>query len=134
MIRLETFVRDDYRCVYCGIVYEAAGLSIDHVQPLTRGGDSSSGNVVTACRSCNARKGDHSLASFLADNASARRNFLMLARYVWPRHMKAVAEELVRRGMVETSSELVEGVRGLRSSEAIASLLIARIPRDSCGE
>jgi len=37
--------------------------------------------------------------------------------------LKAVAEELVRRGVVDASSELVEGVRGLRSSEAIANLL-----------
>jgi hypothetical protein len=34
-----------------------------------------------------------------------------------------VAEELARRGVGEASTELVEGVRGLRSSEAIAKFL-----------
>jgi hypothetical protein len=34
-----------------------------------------------------------------------------------------VAEELARRGVVSTPTELVEGVRGLRSSEAIANFL-----------
>jgi hypothetical protein len=88
-----------------------------------RGGDGSPGNLVTACRGCNARKGGRPLAQFLAEEPEARRNFFALARYVWPRHLKAVAEELARRGVGEASTELVEGVRGLRSSEAIAKFL-----------
>jgi hypothetical protein len=39
---------------------------------------------------------------------------------------QAVAEELARRGVMSTSTELVEGVRGLRSSEAIATFLQER--------
>ncbi len=96
---------------------------MDHVQPRMRGGDGSPGNLVTACRGCNARKAGRSLPQFLAEEPEARRNFFLLARYVWPRHLKAVAEELARRGVVSTPTELVEGVRGLRSSEAIANFL-----------
>jgi len=33
-----------------------------------------------------------------------------------------VAEELARRGVMGASTELVEGIRGLRSSEAIANV------------
>jgi hypothetical protein len=50
----------------------------------------------------------------------ARRNFFQFARYVWERHLKAVAEELARQGVVERPADFVEGVRVLRSSEAIA--------------
>ena len=119
--RFEIFARDEYRCVYCGIVQELDALSVDHVQPRMRGGDGSQGNVVTACRGCNTRKAGHSLPRFLAENPEARRNFFQWARYVHARHLKAVAEELARRGVVVASTELVEGIRGLRSSEAIAT-------------
>jgi hypothetical protein len=121
--RSALFARDGGRCVYCGLVYESDDLSVDHVQPRMRGGDGSPGNLVTACRGCNARKGGRPLAQFLAEDPEARRNFFALARYVWPRHLKAVAEELARRGVTDAPTELVEGVRGLRSSEAIAKFL-----------
>jgi len=121
--RSALFARDGGRCVYCGLEYEYEELSVDHVQPRMRGGDGSPGNLVTACRGCNARKAGRSLPQFLAEEPEARRNFFRLARYVWPRHLKAVAEELARRGEVSTPTELVEGIRGLRGSEAIANLL-----------
>ncbi|MEN9509890.1 MAG: hypothetical protein RLZZ621_2453 [Gemmatimonadota bacterium] len=123
MNRSELFARDGFRCVYCGQVHEPESLSVDHVQPRMRGGDGSPGNVVTACMACNTKKGGRPLATFLLDDPEARRNFFTHARYVWPRHLNAVAEELARRGAVEAPSELVEGIRGLRSSEAIASVL-----------
>lgn len=123
MNRSELFARDGHRCVYCGLVQEPDALSVDHVQPRMRGGDGSAGNLVTACRGCNTKKGGRPLAAFLAADPEARRNFFSLARYVWPRHLKAVAEELARRGVVVAPTELVEGIRGLRSSEAIAKML-----------
>jgi hypothetical protein len=118
--RAEIFARDDFRCVYCGVVFDATDLSVDHVQPRVRGGDGSGGNVVTACRACNTAKGGRRLSVYLAENPVARRNFFHFARYVWPRHLKAVAEELARQGAVERPADFVEGVRVLRSSEAIA--------------
>jgi hypothetical protein len=70
---------------------------------------------------CNTLKGGQPLAVFLADNEVARRNFFVLAKYVWPRHLRAVAEELARRGTAMTGPVFVEGVRGLRGSDATAS-------------
>lgn len=130
MNRSEVFARDGYRCVYCGALQEPDQLSVDHVQPRMRGGDGSPGNVVTACKGCNTRKGGRPLAQFLAEEPDDRRNFFEFARYVWPRHLKAVAEELARRGVVNAPSELVEGVRRLRSSEAIARELSLRDTTD----
>lgn len=122
MNREEIFSRDGFRCVYCGGVFEATALSVDHVQPRMRGGDGSGGNVVTACGGCNTAKASRPLWQFLADNPDARRNFFQFARYVWPRHLRAVAEELARQGVVEHPANFVEGVRELRSSEATVSL------------
>lgn len=94
MKRSEIFVRDGYRCVYCGLVFDASALSVDHVQPLVRGGDGSGGNVVTACKGCNTLKGSTPLARYLAAFPDARRNFFTYGLYVWPRHLRAVTEEL----------------------------------------
>ena len=122
MKRAEIFARDEWRCVYCGLVHPVDALSVDHVQPRAKGGDSSGGNVVTACTACNTLKASRSLAAFLAENEGARRNFFALGKYVWARHLRAVAEELVRRGIVAEGPDFVEGVRGQRGSEATASL------------
>ena len=54
------FARDGWRCVYCGT--SGGRLTLDHVVPRSRGGDSVWENVVTACAPCNLRKGDRSLA------------------------------------------------------------------------
>lgn len=123
MKREDIFTRDAHRCVYCNMVFASDDLSIDHVQPQVRGGDGSRGNVVTACKPCNTAKGSQRLSHYLADHPEARRNFFALARYVWPRQLKAVAEELARQGVVEHPVDFVEGVQKLRSSEAIVTFI-----------
>lgn len=116
MKRNDVFARDGYRCVYCGTVAETALLSVDHVQPRVKGGDHSGGNVVTACVPCNTAKGGRSLVQFLMDSPESRRNFFDLARYVWPRHLQAVQEELARRGCSGGLPGHVEGHRRGRGS------------------
>jgi 5-methylcytosine-specific restriction endonuclease McrA len=69
-------------------------LSVDHVEPQVRGGDQSSGNLVTACRGCNTRKGHRRVSEFLRDDASARENFLRYAAHLWPRIRRTLLEEL----------------------------------------
>lgn len=101
MTRDELFRRDGFRCVYCGGVFEAEELSVDHVQPRVRGGDRSGGNLVTACRTCNTAKGHTRLATYLRTHPDARRNFFRYATAVWPRHLRAVEEELRAAGVVD---------------------------------
>ena len=98
MRRDEVFRRDGYRCVYCGGQFEPEALTVDHVQPRVRGGDSSPGNVVTACGGCNTAKGHRRLAEFLLAEPAARANFLTLAKSVYARHLRALHEEMGRRG------------------------------------
>ncbi len=94
MQREQIFARDEYRCVYCGERFEPDALTVDHLQPRMRGGDRSGGNLVTACGGCNARKGALRLSQFLRDDPVARVNFFTLARHVWPRILRTVAEEI----------------------------------------
>jgi 5-methylcytosine-specific restriction endonuclease McrA len=44
------------RCHYCRRQVGARRLTMDHVVPLIRGGRSTRGNVVPACKECNSRK------------------------------------------------------------------------------
>jgi 5-methylcytosine-specific restriction endonuclease McrA len=92
--RRDVFERDRYRCVYCGQVFDVVDLTVDHVQPRVSQGDASGGNLVTACRVCNTRKGSHRLAEFLASDNTARENFFQYAVAVWPRHLRALEQEL----------------------------------------
>jgi 5-methylcytosine-specific restriction endonuclease McrA len=57
--RRALFARDGWRCVYCGTTN--GRLTLDHVVPRSRGGESSWENVVTSCAPCNLRKGDRLL-------------------------------------------------------------------------
>ncbi|MGD1842723.1 MAG: HNH endonuclease [Thermonemataceae bacterium] len=55
MSRQNIFKRDRYTCQYCGATKD---LTLDHVQPRSRGGKSTWKNLVAACKSCNSKKGD----------------------------------------------------------------------------
>lgn len=52
------FRRDQNICLYCGNEFKECDLSRDHVIPVSRGGQDTWTNVVTACKRCNARKGN----------------------------------------------------------------------------
>jgi 5-methylcytosine-specific restriction endonuclease McrA len=56
MKRLRIYMRDKFRCQYCGDKKGAGELTLDHILPRSRGGDNSPVNVVTACIKCNNRK------------------------------------------------------------------------------
>jgi 5-methylcytosine-specific restriction endonuclease McrA len=53
--RQNVFRRDGNECQYCGSTHD---LTLDHVLPRSRGGLSTWENLATACKSCNAKKGD----------------------------------------------------------------------------
>ena len=56
--RFNILFRDHFECQYCGKHGNAKELTIDHVIPVSRGGDNSWENVVTACGPCNSKKGN----------------------------------------------------------------------------
>lgn len=55
-LRLATFQRDGYLCVYCGTDVRYAP-QCDHIYPISRGGRNELENLATACKSCNSQKG-----------------------------------------------------------------------------
>jgi 5-methylcytosine-specific restriction endonuclease McrA len=59
--RKNILLRDRNTCQYCGIILHSAELTLDHVQPRSRGGLSTWENLVACCHSCNRRKGNQLL-------------------------------------------------------------------------
>lgn len=55
--RRNIFLRDENRCQYCGHRFPTHQLSLDHVVPRSRGGQTNWENIVCACLRCNVRKG-----------------------------------------------------------------------------
>ncbi|MBU1698718.1 MAG: HNH endonuclease [Candidatus Eisenbacteria bacterium] len=56
-IRFEIFKRDDFTCRYCGRKTPEVILEVDHVIPISKGGDNEIENLVTSCFECNRGKG-----------------------------------------------------------------------------
>ncbi|HYY73305.1 MAG TPA: HNH endonuclease [Solirubrobacterales bacterium] len=53
--RKAVLARDAWTCQYCGS--QATGLTVDHVIPRSRGGESVWENIVASCAPCNRKKG-----------------------------------------------------------------------------
>ena len=52
--RFNVFLRDKFMCQYCG---DKRDLTFDHLLPKSKGGLTNWENVVTACSTCNVKKG-----------------------------------------------------------------------------
>jgi 5-methylcytosine-specific restriction endonuclease McrA len=59
LTRRAVFRRDNFTCLYCGL--QSHHLTIDHIIPRHHGGKHTWENVVSACPSCNRRKGSKTL-------------------------------------------------------------------------
>lgn len=60
-IRFEVFKRDSFTCQYCGRSAPDVVLEIDHIMPVSKGGDNDILNLVTSCQACNSGKSDRTL-------------------------------------------------------------------------
>lgn len=56
------FERDSFRCQYCGRTpQDKVKLVIDHIYPISKGGDERPNNLITACSECNGMKNNKTL-------------------------------------------------------------------------
>ena len=55
--RFNVFLRDNFTCQYCHEKFSANELTFDHLIPKYAGGKTTWTNVVSACTSCNVKKG-----------------------------------------------------------------------------
>lgn len=57
--RYNIILRDNYKCQYCGDMFEFGDLTYDHVIPRRDGGKTEWTNIVSACGPCNQAKAHH---------------------------------------------------------------------------
>jgi hypothetical protein len=106
-VRFEVFKRDQFKCQYCGGTAPEVVLHVDHIEPVSKGGDNELTNLITACGPCNLGKRDKRL-----DDSSA----VMKSR--------AQLEELQeRREQLEMMMEWRTGLREL-ADETVDRLVI----------
>lgn len=75
-LRKALFERDEWRCKYCGESVTLDTATLDHVQPVSNGGDESPDNLVTACLMCNSIKAGRTyeeVAPLLLSSVAKRR-------------------------------------------------------------
>lgn len=115
------FARDHYSCQYClrsqHELRHRECLTRDHLVPISRGGSNEWTNVVTACSSCNTRKGNrlpdecgmHPHTNphephFVHLSWAVRRLTITQAKYIrlfyGPEALKALAGKDIAKGMV----------------------------------
>ncbi|BDA66070.1 HNH endonuclease [Calothrix sp. PCC 7716] len=58
IVRKYVHERDNYQCQSCGQSQQEAKLTIDHINPLARGGSNDISNLQTLCCICNNKKKD----------------------------------------------------------------------------
>ena len=59
--RFEVFKRDSFTCQYCGSKAPDVVLHVDHINPVSKGGENEIINLITSCVSCNLGKSDRLL-------------------------------------------------------------------------
>lgn len=59
--RQNIYLRDGFRCQYCHWTGSITSLTLDHLLPTAKGGKTTWDNIVTACKTCNMKKGSKTI-------------------------------------------------------------------------
>lgn len=62
---LNALKRTSFKCTYCGSGLSPSKWQLDHVVPLSKGGENSSINITPSCKECNQMKGAMGIEKFL---------------------------------------------------------------------
>jgi hypothetical protein len=87
-------------CVFCGT---GEGLQTDHLIPSSRGGADSAENVVSACGSCNASRGDQGVFQWLGLKEKDNLHRLVAGKY-----LKELFELHGRRGTLDVHKDDID--------------------------
>lgn len=100
--RFEVFKRDSFKCQYCGTCAPEVILNVDHIEPVSKGGDNSITNLITACFSCNSGKSDIRISDDSAikkqkeqlDELNVKREQLQMMMQ-WRKELKNLDQEYI---------------------------------------
>jgi 5-methylcytosine-specific restriction endonuclease McrA len=68
--RLKIFERDGFKCHYCQKQLTRFSATLDHIQPVSRGGDNSFDNLITSCLHCNSRRGNKPVMDIIMEKGN----------------------------------------------------------------
>lgn len=86
-IAWEVFMRDGYRCRYCG---RRVPLTVDHIILWEEGGASVKENLISACRRCNKLRGNKQYGEWLESE-----DYRLLSEHISPMEKKLNQEVLL---------------------------------------
>ncbi len=118
--RFEIFKRDSFTCQYCGKNAPDVILELDHIAPISKGGEDDILNLITSCFECNRGKG----ARELSDNATMNK-----------RHA-ALVELQERREQIEMLVDWHKGLMDIADDEvnAVCDLFEDLVPDTSVND
>lgn len=107
--RFEVFKRDSFTCQYCGESAPNVVLHVDHIKPVSDGGENELFNLITSCANCNLGKGARELSDYA----------------VIEKQKKQLDELNDKRNQLEMLLEWKESLRDIeeRQIEALQNLL-----------
>lgn len=125
--RFEVFKRDSFTCQYCGKAAPDVILHVDHIDPVSKGGDNSILNLITSCADCNGGKGarlldDHTALAKQREQLAAlseRREQLKMM-LEWRKGLKAIGN-LERAAATDHFAEVFDGWE-ITSAGALAAV------------
>jgi len=68
--RLKVFERDGFKCHYCMKQLTRFSATLDHIQPVSKGGDNSFENLTTSCLHCNSQRRNKPVMDFIAEKGN----------------------------------------------------------------
>ena len=93
---IEALLSNAHSCPYCRVTLAATDKSIDHLDPIARGGAHSISNGTVCCKACNTKKGASSFLEWMQSlppdaAADALAMFRRIAR-AEPRHLQGIVK------------------------------------------
>lgn len=119
-VRFEVLKRDAFTCQYCGKSAPDVILHIDHIKPVSKGGNNGILNLVTSCQSCNSGKSDIELSD---DSAVKRQQKQIMDMAEKHEQIKLMIEW--KESIQNSEDLLVDSVADL-----IGRFLINKVPND----
>ena len=97
-LRFEVLKRDGFKCQYCGKCAVDVILHIDHILPVSKGGDNSIVNLITSCIDCNLGKSNNEIS----DSSILKRQIKQM------QHMEEIVQQ--KKMMAKWRFELLKNI------------------------
>jgi len=99
-LRFKIFQRDSFTCNYCGQKPPKTILEVDHIVPVSKGGDDMEENLITSCFDCNRGKSDKSLTEVIT--SKTLNTELLIEKELQIKEYNKIVDSIRKRIKLET--------------------------------